>query len=66
MKRDMHSLIAGIVALLAGILIIIGAIMGDSFPKPLWIITAVLQFLNAGLILKNSRDVGKDSTTDSR
>lgn len=56
-------MIAGCVAILAGVLIIIGVCMGDSFPKPLWILTAVLQFINAGLILKRARDFGKNQET---
>lgn len=63
MKKDKKTLIAGCVAILAGVLIIIGACMGDSFPKPLWILTAVLQFANAGFILKKSWDSGKDQET---
>ncbi len=59
MKRDKKALIAGIVAILAGILIITGACMGDSFPKPLWILTSVLQFTSAGWILKRSREIKK-------
>lgn len=66
MKRDKNALIAGCVAILAGILIITGACMGDKFPKILWILTAVLQFVNAGWILKRSREVGKNSEADSR
>ncbi len=52
-------MIAGCVSILAGVLIIIGVCMGDSFPKPLWILTSVLQFTSAGWILKRSRDAGK-------
>ncbi len=59
MKRDKKALVSGCVAILAGVLIIIGACMGDKFPKVLWILTAVLQFVNAGWILKRSREVGK-------
>ncbi len=59
MKRDIKDLIAGSVAILAGVLIIIGACMGDSFPKALLILASVLQLVNAGWILKRSREIRK-------
>lgn len=33
--------ICSLAGLIGGILIVIGVIMGDAFPKPLWIVTAI-------------------------
>lgn len=39
--------ISSLAGIIGGVLIVIGVIMGDAFPKPLWIVTAIGCFLGA-------------------
>lgn len=58
-EKQMHkkyaktTLVGGICAIIGGILIMIGAFMGEAFPKALWIVAAICEFANAFVLLKN-------------
>lgn len=45
--RKMFGLSAGVCGILGGIGIIIGSVAEQDFPKPLWIVTAVLCLIGA-------------------
>lgn len=45
----------GVCAIIGGILIVIGAFLGEAFPKILWILAALCQFVNAFTLLRHCR-----------
>lgn len=51
-KPAVIALIGGIAGIVGGILIVIGAFMGDDFPKALWIAAAIFEFFNAIMLLR--------------
>ena len=64
--NDKLRLTGGIVARIGGILIIIGAIMGREFPKPLWFVAAICQLINAVSIILNYIYLAKDKDKDDK
>ena len=60
-----RSLIGGIVGILGGILIIAGGIIGDDFPKALWILAALCQFVNVIFMLMNYRYFREQQSADT-
>ncbi len=52
-------LIGAIASIIGGILIVIGSILDQAFPKPLWIVAAVCCFLGAISNLMNCKPTAK-------
>lgn len=60
-RKGLIPLICGVCGILAGIGMICGAVLGDAFPRPLWILTAIGFFISgAGNVYNFLHLRGKD------
>lgn len=51
-KPAIIAVIAGSTGIIGGILIVIGALLEEDFPKALWIAVAICEFFNAIMLLR--------------
>lgn len=58
--------IIGVCGIVGGLLIIIGVLLDDGFPKALWLLAGICELINSGYLLKVAADSRKKEKTEEK